>query len=344
MIRVVVAEDSPTARALIVAMLCSDPAIVVAGEASDGVEAVEMTKRLRPNVVLMDIAMPKLDGLEATRRIMTEAPTPVVIVSATLDPADVEDSMNALRAGAVAVLAKPAGPASARFEKESRQFLRTVKLMAGVRVVRHHRIGAPKPSPSLPMQAGPRGAPVGVVAIAASTGGPAALQTVLAGISSQFSAPILVVQHISPGFVAGFAEWLDSTLPLRVEVARHGTQLAASTVYIAPDDLHLGVDRSSRIILSGQEPIHGFRPSANFLFQTVAQAFGRSAVAVVLTGMGQDGVEGLRYVREHAGRIIAQDEASSVVFGMPGAAVAAGLADSVLSLGEIAPRLSALAR
>jgi two-component system chemotaxis response regulator CheB len=180
------------------------------------------------------------------------------------------------------------------------------------------------------------------VAVATSTGGPAALQTVLSGLQARFPVPIVVVQHITPGFTTGLVDWLDSVCPIRIQLAQHGEVLRAGTVYLAPDGRHLGV--SGRIAeLSDAPPIGGFRPSGTFLFESVALAYGASAIAVILTGMGEDGVTGLRAVRRAGGRVIAQDEASSVVFGMPGAAIAAGLADVVLPLDAIAGRLAILA-
>jgi two-component system, chemotaxis family, protein-glutamate methylesterase/glutaminase len=337
MIRVLVAEDSVTTRELLVEMLRSDPEIEVVGEAKDGLEAIEMTRRLRPNVVTMDIRMPRLDGLEATKQIMISLPTPIVIVSGSLEVRDVEVSMHALRAGALTLLAKPAGPSSPEFEKEKREFVETVKAMSQVKVVRRWRDRQPaEPRAGRPALGGPR---VRVVAIAASTGGPAALQQTFSALEGDFPVPILVVQHIARGFVEGLASWLSAVCPLRVKVAEEGEPLSPRTAYLAPDERHLGVSTQASVSLSRTPSGAGFCPSATFLFESVARVFGASALAVVLTGMGQDGLDGLLAVRSAGGRIIAQDEATSVVFGMPGVAVEAGLADWVLPLPEIAPRL-----
>lgn len=339
MIRVVVAEDSVTTRELIVSILRSDPEITVVGEAKNGVEAVELTKQLRPDVVTMDIQMPHMNGFDATKRIMIDTPTPIVIVSASVDTTQVAISMNALRQGAVAVLAKPDGPAAEDFDGKSREFIATIKSMSRVKVVRHwaERVGsgvAPQPAPVRPAQRG------SILAIATSTGGPAALQTVLAELPGDLGVPVLVVQHIANGFLDGLAEWLNATSALNVRLASDGETLQRGTVYLAPDHRHLGVSSRSRLVLSSDPPLGGFRPSGSFLFSSVARHFGASAVAVILTGMGQDGVEGLRTVRQSGGFIIAQDEASSTVFGMPAAAIAAGLPDLVLPLSRIAANLS----
>ena len=219
--------------------------------------------------------------------------------------------------------------------------------MARVKVVRHRWPGAAPAARPLPTPASPAfpaaGVMVRAVAVAASTGGPQALQQLLARLPAGFGVPILVVQHITPGFTAGLADWLGTVCTLRVKVAAAGEIPAPRTVYLAPDDLHLGLTARGEVLLSAAPPVGGFRPSGTFLFESVARALGPSVLAVILTGMGEDGVAGLRAVRRAGGRVIAQDEKSSVVFGMPGAAVAAGLADAVLPLELIAPRLASLA-
>jgi two-component system chemotaxis response regulator CheB len=339
MIRVLIVDDSPTARVLLRTVLGADPDLRIVGEASGGAEAVALTCSLRPNVITMDLRMPDMDGLEATKEIMIVAPTPIVIVTASAAVDEVETGLAALRAGALTVLAKPPGPGSPGFEDAARELVATVKAMAHVKVVRHWRRSAPTARAAKdaePAEAGPQ---VQVIAIAASTGGPAALLRLVSDLPGDFPVPILVVQHITPGFVGGLAEWLTKAGNLHVKVARDGEPLAPHTVYLAPDDFHLGVAPSNRIGLSQAAPVGVFRPSATFLFESVARLFGQAAVGVILTGMGEDGVEGLRALRQAGGRVLAQDEKSSVIFGMPGAAIAAGLADAVLSVDAIAARL-----
>ncbi|MBI2840452.1 MAG: chemotaxis-specific protein-glutamate methyltransferase CheB [Acidobacteria bacterium] len=338
MIRVLVAEDSSTTRELLVALLRADPDVQVVGEAKNGAEAVEMARRLKPDVITMDIQMPVMDGFEATRRIMIEAPTPIVIVSSSFRARDVEVSMHALRAGALSVLAKPDGIGSPEFEASGRQFLQSVKAMSQVKVVRRWADRMKGELPSAPRLAGgpARGR---IVAVAASTGGPAALHQILTTMPGDFCAPVLVVQHISAGFVDGLARWLNDVAQLKVKVAESGEPLSPSTVYLAPDDRHLGVSSGGSIQLSSAPPIGGFRPSGTFLFESVARGYGGAAIGLVLTGMGQDGVQGLQAIRDVGGTVIAQDENSSVVFGMPGAAIAAGCVDWILPLSAVALRL-----
>ena len=338
MIRVLIVDDSATARALLAAIFATDPELKVVGEAADGLGAVALTRQLRPDVVTMDIRMPRMDGLEATKEIMIEAPTPIVIVTASRSVHDVDLSMSALRAGALAVLDKPAGPAAPGHAEQASHLISQVKAMAQVKVVRHWRAvkAAARPAPATTSA---RPGRARVVAVASSTGGPAALECILTRLPGDFPIPVLIVQHITHGFVAGLADWLNKAGPLRVKVAEDGETLKQRTVYVAPDDRHLGVSPLGQAVLGAAAPVGGFRPSGSVLFDAVAKAYGPAAVAVILTGMGEDGVAGLRGVRQSGGHVIAQDEKSSVIFGMPGAAVAAGLADDVLPVEDIAGRL-----
>lgn len=339
-IRVLVAEDSPTARALLVAMLESDPQIVVVAEASDGAEAVTLAEALRPDLVTMDVHMPRLDGLEATREIMIRAPAPIMIVTAH-DPNDVALSLDATAAGAVMVIEKPVAPSAAAFAEQRDYLVGMAKAMSQVRVVRRW---APKqPRPMTPARAVPRTADhpaVDVVAIAASTGGPAALLQLLRELPRDFPTPVLLVQHIAYGFTPGFAQWLGAGCRVDVRVASDGERLAAGTVYVAPDGAHLGVDAQRSARLSAAPPVGGFRPSATHLFESVTRVYGARTAAVILTGMGADGVEGLRAVRRARGIVFAQDEASCVVYGMPREAILAGLVDAVLPPDRIGDRLT----
>ncbi len=341
-IRVVVAEDSSTARELLVTLLDRDAAIEVVGQATNGVQAVEMAGRLRPSAVVMDIHMPVMDGFEATKRIMIEAPTPVIIVTGAANARDVEMSLRAVQLGALTVLPKPSGPADPDFEASARRLVSMVKALSEVKVVRRHARPDEPPVQRRPSAPQLTRSPVEVVAIGASTGGPAALYRLLERLPLETRVPILVVQHIAKGFAAGLVSWLGSGTPLPIKLAEEGEALAGGTIYVAPDDHHLEVNQHRRVVLSNGARTNGFRPSASVLFCSVAETFKANSVGVILTGMGQDGLDGLRELRRVGGRVLAQDEATSVVFGMPGAVVSAGLADVVAPVEELAADLSAL--
>jgi two-component system chemotaxis response regulator CheB len=337
-LRVLVADDSPVARRLLVHILDSDPELLVDGEAADGGEAVRLVEQLRPEVIVMDVLMPVLDGLAATRAIMATRPTPIVLVSAGFDTTETSRSFEAIQAGALTLLAKPPGPAHPEYPEQAAALRTTVKLMADVKLVRRRGNGR-HPSPA----SAPTGRrrQVRIAAIAASTGGPAALAALLGQLSGSTPVPILVVQHIAAGFHQGLVDWLDSVCPLAVRLAADGHPLRVGEVLVAPPDAHLGVTRTGHVALSRSPPIGAHRPSATHLFGSVAQAYGADAVAVVLTGMGDDGVAGLPPLKAAGGLVLAQDESTSVVYGMPRQAEAAGLVDQVLPLDQIAGALTA---
>jgi two-component system chemotaxis response regulator CheB len=346
-IGVLVADDSAVARRLLVHVLNRDPGLRVAGEAADGAEAVRLAERVRPAVIVMDVRMPLLDGLQATRRIMETRPTPIVLVSADFDAQDMTRSFEALQAGALTILGKPPGPQDPRFAEQAAALTTTVRLMADVKLVRRRTAGlvpAGPPgtsglAPATPSKAARRR--VAIVAIAASTGGPAALATILGALPEAARVPILVVQHIAAGFHQGLVNWLDRVCPLAVRLARDGHPLHAGEVLVAPPDTHLGVATNGRVSLSRDPPIGVHRPSATYLFQSVARAYAARAVGVVLTGMGDDGAAGLRALKDAGGLVLAQDEATSVIYGMPRQAAAAGVVDQVLPLDQIADALAA---
>lgn len=342
MIRVLLAEDSLTQRQLLVEILNGDPEIRVVGEAKDGAEAVSLARELRPDLIVMDIHMPVMDGLAATKEIMIQVPTPIVLISSSSSALDVELALNAMRAGALLVVEKPDNPGAPTFDGRREQLLRMAKAMSQVKVVRHR--AGPTERAAGPTRAAVPGEPVRLVAVAASTGGPAVLQRIFGDLPRDFAAPILVVQHIAAGFVHGLADWLNASSLLQVKVAEDGEPLRRCVIYLAPEDRHLGVRAPNLIELSAAPPINGFRPSGTYLFESAARLYGPSLAAVILTGMGSDGAEGLKAVRAAGGTVLAQDEASCVVFGMPQDAIAAGVVDAVLSTEQIGGRLAALVR
>jgi len=345
LIKVLVVEDSPVVREFLVHVLGSDPDIRVVGTARDGEEALETVRHQRPDVITMDIHMPRLDGLEATRRIMETHPTPIVIVSGSDDPREVATTFDAMEAGALAVLRRPAGIGHPEHEATARELVQAVKLMSEVKVVRRwprvwRQAHASRPSK---MGLAPEAAQVRVVAIGASTGGPPVLQAILAALPKDFPAPILIVQHMAAGFVRGFVEWLAQSCGLPVHVATHGELMLPGHAYVAPDEFQMKVEHGGRITLTRDAPENGLRPSVSCLFRSVAEVYGCDAVAGLLTGMGRDGAEELRLLKEKGAVTFAQDKASSVVHGMPGEAIRLDAAMLVLPPDKIAAVLTNLA-
>lgn len=347
-IKVLVVDDSPVARELLVYILGSDPQLEVIRTATNGREALEAVERYRPDVITMDIHMPGLDGLDATRRIMETNPTPIVIVTGSFDPRETELAFRATEAGALAVIQRPAGVGHPEHAATVAELVRTVKMMSEVKVVRRwaRRRSQSPAAPTAPPSSAEiesRTREVKLVAVGASTGGPPVLETILAGLPKDFPAPIVIVQHMAPGFIQGFAQWLGQSCSLPVQVAAHGELIRPGLVYFAPDGFQMGVEAGGRVSLSKEEPENGLRPSVAHLFRSVARTFGQQAVGVLLTGMGKDGAEELKLMRDQGALTLAQDEESSVVFGMPGEAVSLGAAMYVLSPEKIAATLASVA-
>ena len=349
-LRVLVAEDSVVARALIVSILGREPGIDVVGEARDGEQAVKMAAELKPDVITMDVHMPKLDGLEATRRIMGETPTPIVVISA-IDPKDVKISIEALEAGALAALGKPSGPTAPDFAERAQEIVGTVKTMAGVRVVkRRPRLTRPGQAPAAAATPAPSAArattvpaisnaprrKVEIVGIGSSTGGPDALGKIIGALPAVAPVPIVIVQHITVGFHQGLVDWLNNVTPLDVKLGEEGHLPRAGEVILAPGEHHMTIDKNRRITLNEESPVRGHRPSATQLFHSLTSVYGAKALGVILTGMGDDGADGLVELRRAGGWVIGQDEATSVVYGMPREAAARGGVSEVRPLPEIA--------
>ncbi len=333
---VLLVDDSQTVRAVLRRILGAEHGIEVVGEATDGVEAVEQTLRLRPDVIIMDLDLPKLDGYDATKRIMARRPTPVVVVTSKVRREQMQPAFRAMRAGAVAVFPKPTVPQE--WEELTRVLPETIRELG-------HR--APKPAPAARKfpQEDPRGQRVRQVAIGASTGGPEAVLRVLRELGTGFPAAVVVVQHIAAGFEEGFADWLAHELNLDVRVASQGEELCPGTVRIGPAGYHLRLGDHATLELDRETPpLRGHRPAVDELFRSLAQGSPREVAAVLLTGMGSDGAEGMLALRKAGAFTVAQDEASSVVYGMPRSAVANGAVDLTLPPEEIGRLLNRMLR
>jgi len=342
-ISVLVVEGSSDVRASLVHLLNSDPCFTVVGAYAATAAAIDHVLRCRPDVVLMDIRPPGMDGVEATRRIMETRPVPIVVCGAAVRSQDAATMFDSFAAGAVACVTTPPDREHPSFTEVSRHLLQTLKLMSEVKVIRRWaHLRNPSTRPLVPPKIAPS-RKVKIVGIGASTGGPPVLQTILSAMPLDFPAPILIVQHIVRDFISNLADWLSQTTGARVHVAEQGIDPLPGHVYLAPDDHHMEIDSHGRISLNAAEPDNGLRPSVNHLFSSLADHCGPNAVGVLLTGMGRDGAEQLKRMKQRGAVTLAQDRSTSVVHGMAGEAISIGAVDWVLPPDQIAPALVAIA-
>lgn len=337
MIRCLIVDDSPTFRLVLRELLTADRRFEVVGEAADGDQALELVQALKPDVMTLDVHMPGRSGYDVIRAVMSSAvPVPILVISAAADDASDQVAFQAMSLGALEVLGKPKAGDPVRMARDAEALRTAVRFVAGIKPVT--RFPQPASLAAEPDVAA-SSRPVQCVGIAASTGGPQALAQLLEGLPASFPVPILVVQHIAQGFTAGMVGWLGDKTPLRVKLAEHGELLSAGTVYVAPDNQHL-LTSMGRVRLSADGPrVGGFRPSATVLFTAMARDYGSAGVGLVLSGMGDDGAAGLKLMRGRGARVLAQDEASSVVWGMPRVALETGAAEKALPLEQLAPAL-----
>jgi two-component system, chemotaxis family, protein-glutamate methylesterase/glutaminase len=329
-LRVLVVENASDRR--LSDTISSEPTTQLAGVGSTGLQAIALAKRLHPEAILIASDVLGVNAFDATREIMTVVPTPIIVVidAHSTGAERLRVRTRALEAGALAAV-----PYSAN----AFELIDLVRAMAGVKVVRRRPEREPHvPRPAVSLHAKARSATC--VSIGASTGGPAALRGIFAAFPADLEAPILVTQHISAGFSEGMVYWWNAAGPLHAKIAEHGEPLRNGTIYVAPDDGHLTIAADYAVSISHAPPSGGHRPSASVMFRSAAERFGAGALAVILSGMGRDGVDGLEYVHDAGGTIYAQDEATCAVFGMPKAAIEAGVVDYILPLDAIARHIA----
>lgn len=339
-IRVLIVEDTLVARNLLQALVLSDDQFELAGIAENGKEACELSEKLTPDVVSMDILMPIMDGVEATRNIMQNHPVPIIIVSSFYQSSEIEMAMRVLEAGAVAILPRPWGPGHPKYLQSSRKYLNMLRLMSDVKVVRRKKeVGSKTVQNSekavllsswqLPRQE------FKALAIGASAGGPEALVTILSGLREGFPLPVFIVQHIDSHFADGFAAWLNTCSKMRVTIAVNGEEIVPGHVYLAPGDQHLTVNANGTLSIAREPSTRGLRPSVDVLFKSIAQTYGKDSIAVILSGMGRDGVMELKHLYDLGAFTIAQEKMSCLVYGMPGEAVSKGAVCKILTPQDI---------
>src|SRR5512142_1526377 len=366
-IRVLIADDSAFMRKVLLSIITSDQQLEVVGEARDGREAVSMNDSLRPDVITMDINMPHMDGLQATELIMASNPKPILVVSSeSREGADI--TLKALELGAIDFVAKPSGGIDLDMNTVREELIRKLKMVAKVRVVRNatrsklqHEIAhsAPRTEPVSPLvvglresatgpkqEAGAPSAPFGtgklagkfpIVVVACSTGGPATLMNFAPAFPKHFPGAVLLVQHMPGTFTGQFSKQLAEVCQIRVKEAEPGEILQQGTMYVCPGSHHLRVSPTGRITLDDGPRIAGYRPCADVTLETVAHYAGPMGIATILTGMGNDGSRGVQAIKAGGGYVIAQDEATAVIFGMPSEAIRTGAVDQVLPIDQVYP-------
>lgn len=344
MINLLIVEDSRVVSEYLYYIFSKDPQIQVIGNVSNGQQAIEFIKGHKPDVITMDIDMPIMDGLEATKQIMSTTPIPILIVTASRNAKELSTSIEALAAGALAVIEKPMGLNHPKAEELSRKLVNMVKIMSEVSVITRKRKDLVHKKEIRKIETStynldeielPK-----IVAIGVSSGGPQTLQTVFSKITSRFPTSIVVVQHIASGFLGGLVDWIQKTVKLPVHIATQHETLLPGHIYFAPDGYQMGVNKKNQIILEDGKGKSGFCPSVSNLFRSVNESYGDKALAIILTGMGSDGAEELKTMYDTGAITIAQSKESSLIYGMPGVAVQIGAAKYILSDEEIATLLA----
>lgn len=327
-IKILIVDDSYITRQLLTYILEQDPTFEIIGEASNGLEALKLRKERLPDLITMDINMPLMDGLEATRLIMSSFPVPIVIVSADCDTKDVQMSFDAIAAGAVAIQPKPVSPEHPDHEYMAQELRTTIKLMAEIKLVT--RRFTTSSNPAVPPQI-KKNHSYKFVVIGVSTGGPMILKSIFSNLQENFPLPILVVQHIVEGFLEGMVSWLEPFSKLPIHIAQHNERPREGHIYFAPDHVHLGINMQGLMFLSDEQPVKRSKPSVSYLFGSLTEKIATQTIAILLSGMGNDGAHELKKLKELGALTLVQDEESSVIFGMPKKAIQLGAATRIVN-------------
>lgn len=342
MIRILIVDDSDTEIAILKSIFVKEKDFEIVGFAKNGKEAIEIVPLLKPDLITMDISMPIMDGFEATSYIMSHNPTPIVIISSKVNDESLRATFRALEAGALGVLDKPVKITDPTFKYQRQRIIDTLRSMADIKVIKRRFNIKPKATEVVKIPTPNEIHEPEIVVIGSSVGGPQALKTIIGQLPYNFSLPVIIVQHMTPGFIDGFVKWLDANSSIKIKIAEKNEPLLSGTVYIAPDDYHIEVGRShGRLIIKliSGEPVSGFCPSITTLFQSVAKICKANAIGILLTGMGHDGAKGLLSLKHAKSHTIIQDKESCVVFGMAGVAQTIGAVDKVIVLDKISEYL-----
>ncbi len=337
MIRVLIVEDSPVMAQILKGVLESDSQLGVVGVAKDGLDALALTKKYKPDVITMDIHMPRMDGLEATKQIMAYCATPILILSSSVFREGTDKAFRALSYGAVDVLEKNIFETDPESKEAGKNLIEKVKLISRIHVISHPLAKIEeRRKPTLPKIPLLKTAEKKIIGIVASTGGPQILLAILKLLPHELPCPIVVVQHISAGFTEGLVEWLDRETFLSVKIATNHEELRPGTVYVAPPAVQMLVTSTATLSFTQDKSMDGQKPSGTLLFESIAKTYGSNGLGILLTGMGTDGALGLKAIYEAKGHTLVQNEKSCTIYGMPHAAVEMGVVDEVLSPDEIA--------
>ena len=340
-IRVLIVEDSPTTAIVLQSILNADPEIMVIGMAKDGEEAIKLTDRYKPDLITMDVHLPRLNGLEATKEIMATRPTPILILSGSVFTRKSENVFDAFSYGAVDVVNKNDALSPDR-PGTPHELIQKIKFLSQVKVI-HHPLGRlPQKNKKKPREVLRAGKSERLIAIVGSTGAPQAISEILRSIPASFPCGIVIMIHLSPGFTDGFVQWLQGSCTIRVKVGTHGEPIHPGVSYVAPTGFHMRVTKEKTIELGDDPAVNALKPCGDYLLESVAKHYQEGSIGVVLTGMGRDGMIGIGEVKKYGGATIAQDEKTSAIFGMPKVAVETGKVDLVLPLNRIAGEIMIL--